>query len=69
MEDIKIIYLPLPYSIKAYTVCSDGFYTIVLNCNLSWEQNKESYQHEMHHIQNGDFEKRCSADLIEIYSH
>lgn len=69
MDNIKTIMLDLPNTIGGYTVLHDGFYTIVLNKNHSHEKNVESYLHELSHIQNKDFEKKCSADLIEIYAH
>lgn len=65
----RVIFADMPAVVKAYTICSDGFYTIVLNSTLSREQNLISYQHEIMHIKNGDFDKKCSADLIELYSH
>lgn len=69
MDEIRIVLVPLPASIKAYTVRKDDYYTIVLNCNLSLEQNKESYQHELKHILQGDFDRKCHADLIELFTH
>lgn len=28
-----------------------------------------SYEHELKHILNGDYEKKCSVDMIEINAH
>lgn len=28
----------------------------------------QAYKHELHHIENGDYERK-SADLIELYAH
>lgn len=67
--EIKTIYCDLPATVKAFTVCKDGFYTIVLNQNLNHEQNMLSYAHEYAHIKNGDFEKKCSADMLELFAH
>jgi len=50
-------------------VLVDGFYTIVLNDALSPQAKHRACRHEMEHIQNGDFERSCSADLIEIKTH
>ena len=69
MENIRTILLPLPTTIGGYTILKDDFYTIVLNSNLSFEQNMESYNHELQHIKNRDFYKRSSADLIEVFAH
>lgn len=59
----------MPARIRAYTVLMDGYYTIVLNDDLSPQAKHRACQHEMEHIQNGDFERSCSADLIEIKTH
>ena len=70
MDDTNVRFLALPCSVKAYVVAnSDMSYTIVLNSNLSREQNVRSYAHELEHIRNGDYDKKCNADLIEFYTH
>ena len=70
MDNIKTIYCDLPNTIGGFTVATaDGFFTIVLNQNLSHERNIESYNHEMKHIVNGGFDKKCSAGLLEIMAH
>lgn len=68
-EDTRIIYMNLPLTIKAFTKESDGFYTIVLNENLCYEQNVLSAYHELSHIMNNDFDSGLSANQIEIKSH
>ena len=70
MEDIFVKLIELPYTIRSYVVLNkDQSYTIVLNSKLSHEQNMISYQHEMEHIKNGDYEKKCSVDMIELIAH
>ena len=70
MDDINVKFLQLPTTVRAYVVSnSDMTYTIVLNSALSREQNIIYYAHELDHIRNGDYEKKCSADLIEFYAH
>lgn len=70
MDSINVLYADMPPRIKAYTVkCSDLSYTIVLNSKLSKEQNERSYWHELSHIQNGDYDLKCDAGLIEFFSH
>jgi len=69
MDNIRTILVDLPVEVKGYTICYDGFYTIIINSRLNNEQRHKSYQHELDHIQQKDFEKKCSADLIEFYSH
>lgn len=68
--EIRSILATLPNTIKAYVVANDDMsFTIVLNDALSYEQNKKSYLHEYSHIINGDYNKNCSVDLIEINAH
>lgn len=69
-DDVNILYTDMPPTIKAYTVSNpDCTYTIVLNSRLSREQHLISYYHEMAHIKNGDYERKCSVDLIEVNAH
>ena len=68
--DIHSVLATLPYSIKAYVVTNpDMSFTIVLNDALSFEQNQKSYLHEYAHIINGDYDRKCSGDMIEIGAH
>ena len=68
--DIHSVLATLPYSIKAYVVANpDMSFTIVLNDALSFEQNRKSYLHEYSHIVNGDYDKKFSADMIELNAH
>ena len=67
-NDIRVILRDMPMSVKGFTVLKDGYFTIVINANLSREAQERTYRHEMSHIQSGDFEKEC-ADMIELQSH
>lgn len=69
MDNIKTIYISMPVTISGYTIYKDDFYTIVLNSNLTYEKNKETYLHEYLHIINKDVAKECSVDDIEIIAH
>ena len=70
MENVYVNYYDLPAAVRSFVVANaDQTYTIMLNSRLSREQNLISYQHELEHILHGDYDKRCSADLIEIISH
>lgn len=68
-ENIRVLLMLMPGSIRAFTVLKDGFYTIVINAILDRKQQLKEYNHEMNHILNGDFDSGLSADLIEMYSH
>lgn len=70
MPDINIVFTEMPCTIKAFVVNNPDFtYTIVLNSCLSHEQNLRSYTHELAHILNGDYDKMCDIDLIEMSTH
>lgn len=69
-QDVNTILADMPATIGAYTVSNaDMSFTIVLNARLSYERQLLAYHHEMKHIENGDYNKRCSADLLECYAH
>lgn len=65
----KVIYCDMPATIKSYVVNKDGYYTIVINSKLSWWGQQHAFAHELAHILNRDFEKKCDVDLIEIFAH
>ena len=68
--DVNCCLADLPTTIPAFVVSNADFsYTIVLNSRHSREQQLKSYSHEMNHIMNGDYEKKCTADLIEFWAH
>lgn len=68
--DVNIILADMPGRISAYSVINNDFsYTIVLNSRLNYEQQLKAYHHEMKHIENNDFEKKCQADILECYAH
>ena len=70
LADIRTIYANLPNTIGGYTIASpDDYFTVVLNQNLCYDRNMKTYQHELSHINNGDFDFTGSADLLEIYAH
>lgn len=69
-QDINVLLADMPGTIGAYTVFNaDMSYTIVLNARLNHERQLLAYHHEMKHIENGDYEKKCHVDLIECYAH
>lgn len=68
-EDIRVIAMPLPGSIRAFTVQKDGFYTVIMRDDLSSDARLEAYRHELKHILNGDFDSQNTADLMEVFAH
>lgn len=67
-NDIRVYLQELPMSVKGFTVLKDGFFTIVINSNLSELARIRTYKHELQHIYNDDFGKE-DADSIEKDSH
>lgn len=70
MDEIFTRVAPLPVSISGYTVRDrNGDFNIILNDRLTHERQMEAYNHELRHIQRGDFNRGGKVDLIEIYAH
>lgn len=70
IQDVNTVLADMPCSIAAYTIANaDMSYTVVLNSRLNYERQLLAYHHELKHIENGDYDKRCSVDLIEFYAH
>ena len=68
MEDVYVYPADLPPKIKAFsTPCLDGF-TVYINSNLTKFDQMEAYEHELKHIENGDFEKH-SVQAVEYAAH
>lgn len=70
MEEIYTRLIDLPTTIRGYTVRDkEGDYNIYLNTRISQEARLETYEHELKHIEQGDFQRCTKADLIEIFAH
>lgn len=64
------LHTKLPSGVGGFTLCdADGDYTIFLNARDTCERNKQTVQHEMEHINNGDFYSTDEADYIEWERH
>ena len=65
-EDIIVRYISLPVSVRAFTVPdSQGNFNVYINSSLTFEQQRKSFEHEMCHIENGDFFRDEAATDIE----
>ena len=70
MPEINVVLMDNPFGIKgSVNANKDGSYTIIINARLSHEEQQKVYMHELQHIQNGDFDKKAPAGLIEIRAH
>ncbi len=68
-EDIYSRLADMPTSIRSYVMKSGDEFTIFLNSRLNHEMQLLAYQHELDHICRGDYDKTCSAGLIELFAH
>lgn len=63
----------LPVTIRGFTVYQfdDGqaYYTIFINSRLAAAAQLRAYDHEINHINKGDFDKMFTADWIEVLRH
>lgn len=70
MDDVRVFKIDMPMSVKGYTVKKDDFYTIIINSNLNEAAQTETYNHELDHIKNGDFDYGVTeTDQIELQAH
>jgi Zn-dependent peptidase ImmA (M78 family) len=68
MVTAKII--DLPHDIHGLTtIADDGSYVILLNARDSRERNRQSYLHELKHIDHGDLYCAEPADEVEYCRH
>ena len=66
---MRTILLDLPPSVKGFTTETEDENIIVLNSRLSYEQNKETYIHELKHISYQDLRRICDVGLLEAERH
>lgn len=53
----------MPTYVKGQTVKDeDGSYSVFLNSRMASNPIEKTYQHEIKHIENGDFEKKTSPE-------
>lgn len=71
MEDgIYTYFADMPTTIHSFVVSNnDMSFTIILNAKIGREQQIKAYLHEISHIKNGDYDKKCSVNLIETTAH
>lgn len=69
-DNYRIILRDMPTTVKAVTITnSDGTFTIFINSRLAYEQQCKSFDHEINHIMNCDFEKEQDINVLEYESH
>ncbi len=56
MDEIICRHIGLPAKVNAVTVVDDnGDFNIYINANLSYEEQKKAYRHEVRHIRKNHF--------------
>ena len=66
---VNTILLDTPTPIKGQTIKNeDGSYSIFLNARMASNQIEKTFEHEIEHIKNEDFEKE-QVQRIEAYAH
>ena len=56
INDIRVRYMDMPPSVCGFTLKVDACsYDIYINPAMSYEKQRETYQHELKHIYNDDF--------------
>lgn len=71
LDNYTTIFQNLPYKIKGFAIYNskEDYYTIVLNSRLSYDQNIQTFIHELKHIKNDDFNSSLTATTIEALAH
>ncbi len=70
--EYNVLYQDMPTTVHSFVRCNpDTSYTIVINARLSNDGRLKAYNHEIHHIQNGDYDYDIIRDLnqIELEAH
>lgn len=69
-ESIFTHYIDMSTTIRSFVVYNEDMsFTIIINSKIGKHQQLLAYQHELSHIQNGDFNKCGSVDVIELNAH
>lgn len=70
MEYIGVYLVDLPHCVRGYTKKNkDGSYTIVINARLSSEMQIATYDHEIRHIESGNYDHAIEVNEIEAEYH
>ena len=60
----------MPTTIRGLTIYNnDDSFTIFINAKLNSEMQIKAYDHEMEHINNRDYDKMYSVDMLENLRH
>lgn len=69
-EYVGVWLIDLPCTVHGYTrKNTDDSYTIVINARMSSEMQIAVYDHEIGHINNGDYDNSADVDSLELIRH
>jgi hypothetical protein len=70
VEYIGVYLVDLPHGIRGFTRKNeDGSYTMLINARLSSEMQIQTYDHEIQHIDCGDYDSAKEVDELEFNRH
>ena len=70
LEYVGVHLIDMPCSVTGITVKVDAdTYCILINARLSHEAQIRAYDHEIAHIDNGDFDHMVTVDQLECLRH
>ena len=70
MEYIGVYLIDLPTSIRGFTVRNaDDSYTIIINAGMSDVMQRDTYDHEIEHINNHDYDYIYDINYLENLRH
>ena len=65
-EYVGVHLMDFPETVHGFTVMVDvGVYDIFINSKMSHHMQIETYDHEIRHIDNGDFDKMYDVTVLE----
>lgn len=68
-SDLNVNLLDMPTSVRGRTVPNaDGSYSVFINSRLCDSMCRMAYEHEVSHIERGDFDCDCERCVQEIES-
>lgn len=70
VEYIGVYLVDLPHGIRGFTRRNeDGSYTMLINARLNSEMQVQTYDHEIQHIENGDYDGVKEINSLEYERH
>lgn len=69
MYNVQIVDFKQNSPRATHVLNDDGSYTIFINSRLSYNQQRNSYLHEIEHIKNEDLYNHLDSDYIECIRH